>query len=467
MSAVVGHDDFLGRSPHANWRAGVDDDGNPVALCYVDGFRIEVDQRGRPAVYQPGSTNPWSTRPLTGPEQADVVMAMPLDWPIHPVCLACVDAIRNGPGEQNEDEDGDEEAEDVEGRRLVLTPASTIPPRPVHWLWEDRLPIGSLCLLAGREGIGKSTAAYTLAAECSTGTLKGRYYRQPKAVIVAATEDSWEHTIVPRLMAAGADLDRIYRIDVVEADFAGQLIVPEDLAALTHQARAVDAGLILLDPLMSRLDAKLDTHRDAEVRRALEPLAALADQAKAVVLGLIHVNKSGGTDPLSTVMASRAFTAVSRAVLYVVTDPDDEAARLLGQAKNNLGRLDLPTLRYRIVGRHVADTDEGPVWTGQLTWDGETERTIHEALEASAAPGGQTAVDEAAGWLEDYLEEQGGGAESSAVKAAGKTAGHARATLERAAKRLKVSVEQQGFPRRTWWTLPAHSDTQTSRKDIA
>lgn len=463
MTAVE-HDNFLGRSPHATWRSGTDDDGNPVAICYVTGFRVEVDHVGRPAVYDPHGRH--HSRALNADECADVIASMPTDWPIHPVCAACVEAIHNGAAPS--DADDDPEAVD-EGRRLVLTPASTIPPRPVHWLWKDRLPIGSLCLLAGREGIGKSTAAYTLAADCSTGRLQGRYHRQPKAVIVAATEDSWEHTIVPRLMAAGADLDRIYRVDVVEADFAGQLVLPEDIPALTHQAQAIDAGLILLDPLISRLDGKLDTHRDAEVRRALEPLSALADQSHAVVLGLIHVNKSGGTDPLSTVMASRAFTAVSRAVLYVVTDPDDEHARLLGQAKNNLGRLDLPTLRYRIIGAHVADTDEGPVWTGQLTWDGETERTIGEALEASAAPGGKTAVDEAAAWLEDYLDEQGGGAESNAVKAAGKTAGHARATLERAAKRLKVSVEQQGFPRRTWWALPAVADTTTTttRKDIA
>ena len=63
-----------------------------------------------------------------------------------------------------------------------------------------------------------------------------------------------------------------------------------------------------------------------------------------MVVGLIHVNKSGSQDALNSIMGSRAFTAVPRAVLFVATDPDDETVRLAGEPKNNLGRTDLPTL---------------------------------------------------------------------------------------------------------------------------
>ena len=65
---------------------------------------------------------------------------------------------------------------------------------------------------------------------------------------------------------------------------------------------------------MSRLSDRIDTHRDAEVRLALEPLAALANRAGMSVLGIIHHNKSGSTDPLQVIMGSRAFTAVARSV---------------------------------------------------------------------------------------------------------------------------------------------------------
>jgi 5S rRNA maturation endonuclease (ribonuclease M5) len=118
-------------------------------------------------------------------------------------------------------------------RQLWLTPASEITVRPVHWLWQDRAPLGSLTLIGGREGIGQSTLAYTLAAQVTRGILPGRYYGTAKAVIVAATEDSWEHTIVPRLMAAGADLTRVYRVDVITSeDVHTELSLPRDVIAM-------------------------------------------------------------------------------------------------------------------------------------------------------------------------------------------------------------------------------------------
>lgn len=344
----------------------------------------------------------------------------------------------------------------VARRQVSLTRASDITVRPVRWLWDGRVALGTLALLAGREGIGKSTVAYTLAADVTRGKLLGQYAGTPRAVIVAATEDSWEHTIVPRLMAAGADLDRVYRVDVTtaEGDLTG-LSLPRDLIALEKAVHDVGAALILLDPLMSRLAANLDTHKDAEVRIALEPLTALADRTGSAVLGLIHVNKSSSGDPLTLIMGSRAFAAVARSVLFVMLDPDDEATRLLGQEKNNLGRTDLPTLTFRIVGTKVADTDEGPVFTGRVEWTGESAQTIRQALE-SAGEGAdvRSATSEAAGWLEDHLTSQGGTDDSASTKEAGRKAGHSKDALLRALKRLKGTTESSGFPRRTYWTLP-------------
>jgi len=345
----------------------------------------------------------------------------------------------------------------VTGHRSVrLTVASSIKVRPVKWLWAKRVPLGTLVLLAGREGIGKSTVAYTLAGQITRGDLPGVYTGQPRGVIVAATEDSWEHTIVPRLIAAGADLDRVHRVDVATSEGVDTgLSLPRDLRALEEAALSVDCALILLDPLMSRLDGKLDTHKDAEVRTALEPLVAVAGRAKAAILGLIHVNKSVSTDALTTIMGSRAFAAVARAVLFVMTDPDDDDVRLLGQPKNNLGSVNLPTLTFRIESAHVADTEEGPVWTGRVNWLGESNRSISEALEsASDSIEGRSATAEAADWLLDHLTSHGGTDDSASIKAEGGKAGHSLSTLKRARHRLRATSEASGFPRRTYWTLP-------------
>lgn len=341
-------------------------------------------------------------------------------------------------------------------RSVRLTSAADIKIKPVHWLWEGRVALGTLALLGGREGIGKSTVAYQLAADLTRGRLPGAHFGQGRAVIVAATEDSWEHTIVPRLMAADADLALVYRVDVrTYAGFETGLSLPRDLQALAAAVDQVQAGLILLDPLMSRLDGKLDTHKDAEVRQALEPLVHIANATGAAILGLIHLNKSLSTDPLTMLMGSRAFAAVARAVLFCMVDPDDEDGRVLGQPKNNLGRTDLPTLTFRIVSAHVADTEEGPVYTGRIDWQAETPRSLADVLEAaSEGSENRTATQEAADWLVDWLSSQGGTDESASIKREGAKAGHSPDCLKRARRRIGATATAEGFPRRTFWSLP-------------
>ncbi len=350
--------------------------------------------------------------------------------------------------------------------RMRLTAAASIRPRPVFWLWKNRLAIGTIGLLAGREGLGKSTLGYWLAARITRGDLFGQFYGHPKSVLVCATEDSWEHTIVPRLMAADADLASVYRIEVVNADEIHiGLALPRDISATMRAAEQKDAALLLLDPLMSRL-GDLDTHRDSEVRQALEPLAALADRAKLAILGLIHHNKSGSSDALQLVMGSKAFTAVARSVSTVIPDPDDESGqrRLFGTPKNNLGTTDLPTMSFHI-GSHPIETDEGTAWTGQLIWGDEQADSIDEALRRSTDdPDARSATAEASDWLTDYLSSQGGTAPSSDIKHEGQKAGHSHDALKRARRGIKATLESSGFPRRTFWSLPGSQSEQQSEQ---
>lgn len=339
-------------------------------------------------------------------------------------------------------------------RTLQLTPASAIKPRPVVWLWDGRLALGTLALLAGREGIGKSTSAYWIAARVTRGELPGESYGKPRSVLIAATEDSWEHTIVPRLIAADADLDRVFRVEVRTADdIHVGLSLPHDLHSLEDAARQTDSGLLLLDPLMSRLGEQ-DTHKDSEVRIALEPLVALADRTGMAVLGIMHHNKSGSTDPLQLVMGSKAFTAVARSVHTVVLDPDDdtEQRKLFGTPKNNLGRTDLPTLTFTIASTPV-DTDEGPAWTGRLVWGADLDESIGSVMGRTIDGTDKTATGEAAEWLLDYLTMKSPVA-SAMVKAEGAKVGHSQDALKRARQRIKAEVTSAGFPRVTYWNLP-------------
>ena len=347
------------------------------------------------------------------------------------------------------------DAPPLTGRTVTLTAASTIDPRPVQWLWQGRLPLGTFNLLGGREGIGKSIVECDLVARITRGRMPGRYRGKPHAVIIAATEDAWSYTIVPRLMAAGADLEIVFRVDVTSTEGDVALSLPRDLPALERLITAHEVAALMLDPIMSRLDAALDSHKDGEVRLALEPLSAMLERTGCMGLGLIHVNKSGSTDPLTTLMASRAFAAVARSVLFVMVNPDDDTTRLLGQPKNNLGRSDLPTLVFRIDGKTVATTTEGPVETGHLMWIGESDRSLHDAIQQEAEADGcnRTVVQEAADWMEDYLKSKDGSADSAEVKAEGKKAGHSLDAIHRARTKLKITAVSIGFPRRTHWKL--------------
>jgi len=348
-------------------------------------------------------------------------------------------------------------------RTLQLTPASAIKPRPVRWLWDGRIAVGTLALLAGREGIGKSTLAYWLVAQITRGALPGESYGTPRSVLIAATEDSWAHTIVPRLIAARADLDRVFRVAVSSADevYVGMNVI-KDLAMLEAAAMQVDAGLLLLDPLMSRLGDQ-DTHKDSEVRVALEPIVDVADRVGMSVLGLIHHNKSGSTDPLQLIMGSKAFTAVARSVHTVVLDPDDEEEerKLFGTPKNNLGRTNLPTLSFAIESAAV-DTDEGTAWTGRLVWGAEVSESISAVMERSGAENNdRTALKEAAEWLHDFLSMTGV-VGSARAKEEGRKAGHSESSLKRARHRIKAESRSEGFPRTTYWYLPDDADASSA-----
>jgi len=340
-------------------------------------------------------------------------------------------------------------------RRVRLTPASAIPMRPVRWLWDGRIPAGAITLLPGREGIGKSLALAWLAARLTRGQLPGLHYGTARPVIYAATEDSWGHTIGPRLHAAGADLDMVYRADVDHDGAVTQLTLPLDCADLAAEAGRLGVAMLAADPLLSLIGAQIDSHRDRDLRTALEPLAALADRTGCAVVGLAHFNKSAGADALNLITGSRAFSAVARAVIAIARDPAaDDGSCVMSQAKNNLGRLDLPSLRYVIQSAEVT-TPEGPAAVGVLTFTGETDRNVGDILaETSADPHERAERDEAADWLTGYLTTQGGEAPSRDILKAARADGIAEATLKRARYRAGVTSHPEGFPRRTLWRLP-------------
>src|SRR5205807_366348 len=145
---------------------------------------------------------------------------------------------------------------------------------PISWLWNEWLAAGKLHILAGRAGTGKTTVALALAATITRGSIwpDGTRYSNPGNVLMWSGEDDAADTLVPRLVAMGADLSRIHFVGDVKEPHGRRPFDPaRDMPALIAKARAVgDVRLLIVDPVVTAVAG--DSHRNAEVRRDLAPL---------------------------------------------------------------------------------------------------------------------------------------------------------------------------------------------------
>lgn len=229
----------------------------------------------------------------------------------------------------------------VAGDGVILTNGSDLTPEPVRWLWPDWLALGKLHILAGAPGQGKTTIALAMAA---TVTIGGRWPDgsrcEPGNVLIWSGEDDPADTLLPRLLAAGADRSRCYFVSGTRIDGEVQSFDPaRDMTALELQAHAIGGiKLLVVDPVVSAVAG--DSHKNTEVRRALQPLVDLASRLDTAAVGISHFSKGGaGGDPASRVVGSIAFTAVARVVLVAakVTSDDSEDRRILARGKSNIG----------------------------------------------------------------------------------------------------------------------------------
>jgi hypothetical protein len=357
---------------------------------------------------------------------------------------------------------GEAEGEAPPKPELRAIPVSQIKIKATEWLWYHRIPLGALTLLPGREGTGKSTAGAWLAAKVTRGELPGVYEGVPRGVFYAAREDDWERTIAPRIVAAGADISMVYRIDVLVSDSAIELVLPQHVELLRDGMRKHEVGLLFLDPLMSAINGAIDTHKDREARMALEPLAALAMETDSAVVGLAHFSKSMTADALNLVMASKAFTAVPRAVIGMAHDDDAEEDNVvvLSQIKSNLGPADVPSLKFTFQQVTVETEDGRGAHVGRLIELGESDRSVAEILAGRGDETDQKTWNEAAWWLYEHIVKEGGEAGARDILAAAKTQGHSKDSIKRASLKLKLSKRRDGFQGPWLWTFDATHSMQ-------
>jgi hypothetical protein len=214
-----------------------------------------------------------------------------------------------------------------------------------EWLWQGWIPLGKLTVLDGDPDLGKSTVLLDLAARVSVdGTMPDGTQGITGDVAIMSAEDDPEDTIAARLMAAGANLERIHFWD--ENTLGQVLQIPESLNLIKDQILSEGIRLLIIDPLSAYLSVCLKS--DAEVRSALKPLSRIARELGVAVVYLRHLNKSAGTKAIYRGGGSIAIIAAARSAMLVAEDPQDvKGHRILAHVKSNLSQRQ-PSLRYKL-----------------------------------------------------------------------------------------------------------------------
>ncbi|MBD5803078.1 hypothetical protein AZOA_25130 [Azoarcus sp. Aa7] len=334
--------------------------------------------------------------------------------------------------------------------QVQLLRASDISAQAIDWLWLNWLAAGKLHILAGAPSTGKTTLAVSLAATVSAG---GQWPDMQPAVagnvLIWSGEDDIADTLVPRLMACGAKMERVFFVrDVMEAGQRRPFDPARDLAPLTAAAREIGGvRLVIVDSIVSAISG--DAHRNNEVRRGLQPLVDFAEQHRAAILGISHFAKgTQGRDPVERVNGSLAFGALARLVFATVKVPDTDE-RIFVRTKSNLGP-DGGGFNYAVQAVGLPD---GIVST-RLVWgtpvSGEARDLI--AVAESERDESGNAVDE---WLRELLTE-GGEMTKREIMRIGGECGFKERTIQYARERLGVQTKVSGFgtEKKSVWFLP-------------
>jgi putative DNA primase/helicase len=339
-----------------------------------------------------------------------------------------------------------------------LQRASDLKATPISWVWPGWLARGKAHIIGGQPGAGKTTLAMKIAAAVTTG---GRWPDGTTAtkgnVIIWSGEDDPADTLVPRLAASGADLDRVFFVeDVLEGKERRPFDPAKDIGPLKQAIEAAGgAVLLIVDPIVSAVAG--DSHKNGETRRSLQPLVDLASDVKAALLGITHFSKgTSGREPIERITGSIAFGALARVVKVAAKEPETKdgtgGRRILARAKSNIGP-DEGGFAYSL--ELVPMPGNANIEASVAVWGERIDGTARDmlAVAESSDDGGEAyAFNEAKDFLLDFLMD--GPKPAKECKAAIAEAGLSLVTVKRAKSKLKIASVKGGMTGGWSWVLP-------------
>lgn len=330
----------------------------------------------------------------------------------------------------------------------LLKPLAQVTPKATDWLWRGHIARATLHIIAGRGGAGKTTLTIDLLARATNGTPWPCGSANPTRgdVIVLSTEED-ESTLHAKFAAAGADLSRVHLLPLT---FSFQRSMRDLEIALQGLQNPV---AILIDPILAVIESG-DANEAASVRRQLGKVVDLCHRYNVAAVGVSHLSKgSEQRDPAERVLASGAFTALSRMVWLVTRDRSRAGAehdRLMVVVKSNIARGD----RGWRLGIREHDLERG-IETLQTTWGEQVHGDVVDMLKAAEGGGDNTGANAGNEAEEFLLKTLADGPQAAAsIIEEGRKRGVTERRVRTAFDKLGGKSTKAGFNAPRMWQLP-------------
>ena len=287
-------------------------------------------------------------------------------------------------------------------RGFSMTRADKVETEITPWLWPNRIVANNLNVFSGEPDMGKGLCWTDFVARLTThrdfpdcpNDLPG-----PTDVVIMSSEDDTNSTVVPRLIAAGADLTHVHFITVTEniggTASEGIAALDQDLPEIEKLLQELGPGvvsLIVVDPIIAFI-GDADPNKDKEVRPVFTRMKAFAKKNGLAWLTVNHFNKNAAATSINRTSGAKSFVSAPRATWNFVKDPENGDRRLMLKGKGNLSKQGLKGLAYSIVetfievnGRPYVDSKNRPVGVPRLQWEGETDCNIEDVLSEAGDP---------------------------------------------------------------------------------
>jgi hypothetical protein len=359
----------------------------------------------------------------------------------------------------------------VVGARLTSKMASEYQMSAIEWFWLDRFALGKLGLIGGLPDKGKGLTSADIIARCTTGAhWPLNEGTAPRGNVIWFTaEDTTADTVIPRLKAAGADLDRVCIIGMKRDQDGSERMfnMATDLPLLLQKIEEIGGVvLVVIDPMSAYLGVgKVNNSSTTDVRGVLAPLTKLAEDKHLSIIGIMHFNKKHDVhSAMLRIADSLAYVAAARHVYVIVDDAENKDLRLFLKAKNNLAP-DKHALRFgfntKMVGKDPKTGKE--IWAPHVVWDTKhVEITANEAMAAADGGGkGHATAREAEEFLKTRLAH-GPVLKSEIVEEAEALDISITGALKRAKSKLGIKAfKERGKVDGHWyWELPPNNSKQ-------